>query len=114
MEILCVIIVFAFILIGVFIISKMNSGTQEECGTSELKKSFDTTKKMYPIEQITEDYYEEIKHKLHVNYILWGGGLSNECCGKEHIVKLEGCETVNEGYYYRCKKCGKHYLCVWG
>ena len=69
----------------------------------------------YPEHTITEEEFNEVVNKkIRHTHLTYGGWIVDDCCGREHIVRLVGTEKLNNSFYYRCKKCGKHYLCVWG
>lgn len=76
--------------------------------------TFELMKTYYPQHIVTQEEYAEIKKNLIHNYMLVGGGLDNECCGKEYLVRLVGIKELDECYIYRCTECGKTYVCVWG
>ena len=80
---------------------------------NELDRTFQLMCHYYPQEKISEEEYERIKNIAINNYMIIGGGLDNECCGKEYLVKLVGTEELDSCYYYKCSECGKIYVCVW-
>ena len=68
----------------------------------------------YPDHTITEEEFNEVvKKKIRHTHLTYGGCIVDDCCGREHIVRLVGTEKLNDSFYYRCAKCGQNYVAVY-
>lgn len=83
-------------------------------------KSFDIYYYIYSTSNLYPSYNVN-SHKLSIDvtkaepvYIINDVGISNECCGRENIVHLTGTKELDNYFVFRCNKCGKLFIAVWG
>ena len=70
----------------------------------------------YPMVYMSEEEWIELKKQPYTKtHILFDVGIENECCGKEHIRRIVYTgEKFTDRDFYRCEKCGKILVPVWG
>ena len=109
-EIYFAVAIFIAVLIIIFV---EHRNKQKEMKELEKQHQFEETFE-YPEHTITEEEFNEVvKKKIRHTHLTYGGWIVDDCCGREHIVRLVGSEKLNDSFYYRCTKCGQNYVAVY-
>ena len=110
-EIYFAVAIFIAVLIIIFVEHRNKQKEMKELEKQQyqFEDTFD-----YPEHTITEEEFNEVvKKKIRHTHLTYGGWIVDDCCGREHIVRLVGTETLNCSFYYRCTKCGQNYVAVY-
>ena len=108
-EIYFAVAIFIAVLIIIFVEHRNKQKEMKELEKQQFEETFE-----YPEHTITEEEFNEgVKKKIRHTHLTYGGCIVDDCCGREHIVRLVGTEKLNDSFFYRCAKCGQNYVAVY-
>lgn len=108
-EVYFAVAIFIAVLIIIFVEHRNKQKEMKELEKQQFEETFE-----YPEHTITEEEFNEVvKKKIRHTHLTYGGWIVDDCCGREHIVRLVGIEKLNDSFYYRCTKCGQNYVAVY-